>query len=156
MNYTKNLLELKKKSKFALVLGITSCVLAITMIIIYYLHSHKIEAYMWTFPIFFLQSGIANIIASQGYAPERLIGKAFIEIDEKKISLKTGIFQKLQTVEWKGIDAINYKLNNLVVTKTNKSTVRFALSRLEYSTIQEIKEVVNTIANDKDINIHLN
>lgn len=156
MNYTKNLLELKKKSKSATIFGIISCILAITIIVINYLNHENIPFYLWIFSIYFLLSGIANIMAGQGHSIDRLFGKAFIEINNEKISLKTGVLQKVQAVNWKEIDSIDYKLNNLIITKTDKAMVKLALNRLEYSVIQEIKEVVNIIGTDKEIDIHQN
>ena len=157
MNYSKNLLDLKKKSKFAVIYGILSCLLAITYFVILLLQgSGRSPGWEWIFFVFFLLSGITNIMYGLGYSVERFIGKAFIEIDEEKISLKSGVFQKAQTVNWKRIDSIDYKLNNLVFRKTDNSTVKLALNRLEYSVIQEIKKAINSIATDKQINIRLN
>ena len=154
MNYSKNLLDLKKKSKLAVIYGIFSCLLAIAYFVIVLIQgSGRSPGWEYIFFLSFLLNGITNIMYGLGYPPERVFGKAFIEIDEQKISLKTGVFQKLQSVDWKEIDSMDYKLNKLVVTKTDKSTVRLALIPLEYLVIQEIKETINTIATEKKINI---
>lgn len=53
------------------------------------------------------------------------------------------------------IGQIDYKLSKLKIIKNDNSKYQLTMTKLEYSVIQETKNVVDKIANDKNISINL-
>ncbi len=156
MDYSRDLLKEKKKSKFALILGILSFVLAIFWITLRLIENNALSLFDWIYSFFFLLNGVSQTLSGLGYSIERLIGKAFIKIDNQAIKIKTGAFDKEQSIDWSEIRSIDYKPGNFIITKNDNSTYKLTMSKLEYSVIQEIKNVIDKIANDKKISINLN
>lgn len=156
MDYTKDLLKEKKKSKFALILGILSFVFAILWITIRLLDNNFLSTFDWIYSFLFLVNGISHTSSGLGYSIERLFGKAFIKIDNQVIKLKAGAFNKEQSVAWSEISSIDYKPSNFIITKNDNSICKITMTKLEYFVIQEIKNVIDKIANDKKISINLN
>ncbi|MBS0011219.1 MAG: hypothetical protein KFF49_07405 [Bacteroidales bacterium] len=156
MDYSRDLLKEKKKSKFALILGILSFVFAIFWIIIKLNDKNVLSTFDWIYSFLFLLNGISHTSSGLGYSIERLIGKAFIKIDNQVIKIKTGAFDKEQSIDWSEISSIDYKPNNFMITKKDSSIFKLSMTKLEYSVIQEIKNVIDKIGNDKNILINLN
>ena len=156
MNYSKNLLKGRQKSKFAIVIGILFFMIAISWIPVHLIENGSVSGFDWFFMIIFLLNGLYQTMAGLGYSIDNLIGKAFIEIDHRVIRIKTGAFDKEHSVSWDEIYSIDYKPNKFIITKNNKTKLNLTISKLEYSVIQEIKNVISEIANKKEISINLN
>jgi len=156
MNYSKNLLKGRKKSTFAIVVGILFFIVAISWIPVRLTENGSVSGFDWFYMIIFLLNGLSQTMAGLGYSIDSLVGKAFIEIDNQIIRLKTGPFDKEQSITWDEIHSIDYKLNKLMITKNNRTKLNLTMSKLEYSVIQEIKNVISEIANKKEIPINLN
>ncbi len=155
MEYSIDLLKEKKKSIFILVLGILLLLLALAWIPIRWKGNGSVTFFDWIYFIAMLLSGFSQISQGLGYPIVRLFGKAYVEINNKIIRVKTGVLDKEQSVEWSDIDSINYKSGNFVITKKDNSIYNLSASKLEYIQIQEVKSVINNIANDKKISINL-
>ncbi len=151
MNYSKDLLTLKKKSPLSTILGLISVLIAITFILIKFYENIEIQIFDWFYSAYFMLFGISIIMTGQGYSLDRLFGKAFIEITDNKIRLKTGVFDKLQVIDWDKVHSIEYHLNYFRITKKDKSTIKLSLGKLEHTVIQEIKETIIQIADNKRI-----
>ena len=154
MNYSKDLLKEKKKTKFGIVLGILFFVIAISWIPIRLIEKNTISSFDWFYTIIFILNGLSQIMVGLGYSVERLIGKAFIKIDNQVIKIKTGAFDKEQSIDWNDINSIDYKPSNFIIIKNDKSSFKLTMTKLEYSVIQEIKNVINEIVNNKTIKIN--
>lgn len=151
MNYSVDLLSFRTKSKFVLVLGILLVLVAIGWFIAIWVRKGSASFFDWLFFILLLLNGVVQTSYGLGNPIERLFGKAFVRINSQAISIKTGVFDKKQTVKWSDIRSISYKPTNFIVTKKDNSTCMLSMSKLGYSLIKEIKNVVSNIANDKNI-----
>lgn len=156
MDYSRDLLKLKKKSKLALIFSILFYLIAISWIPIRLIEKGAISGFDWFYTSIMLFNGISQTMAARGYSIERLIGKAFIKIDSQVVIIKTGVFDKKQSIYWSEISSIDYKPSNFVITKNDSSTYNLNMTKLEYSEIQEIKNVIDRIAKDKNVSINLN
>jgi len=155
MEYTRDLLKVKKKSKFPLFLGIASFAIAIIWIWMKLIYNERIETFDWFYSIVFLLNGVSHTSTGLGYSIERIFGKAFIQIDDQVIYVKTGVLDKGQKVYWSEIQSIDYKPNKFTITKKDDSTSTIELTKLEYSVIQETKDAIETRANDSNVPSHL-
>ena len=155
MNYSVDLLSFRTKSKFVLVLGILLVLVAIGWFIAIWVRKGSASFFDWLFFILLLLNGLLQISQGLGNPIERLFGKAFVRINSQEISIKTGVFDKKQTVKWSEIHSISYKPANFIITKKDNSTYRLSMAKLGYSLIKEIKNVVSNIANDKNIPTNL-
>ncbi|MDI9605416.1 MAG: hypothetical protein QM305_08895 [Bacteroidota bacterium] len=155
MEYSVDLLSFRTKSKFVLILGILLLLFAIGWFIAIWIRKGSASLFDWIFFILLILNGVVQTSYGLGNPIERLFGKAFVRINSQAISIKTGIFDKKQTVKWSDIRSISYKPANFVITKKNKSTCKLSMSKLDYSVIQDIKRVMNNIANDKNIPTNL-
>jgi len=155
MDYSRNLLKVKKKSKFALILGILSFIFAIFWISLKLIDKNFLSTFDWIYSFLFLLNGVSHTSSGLGYSIERLIGKAFVKIDSNVIKIKTGTFDKEQTVDWSDINSIEYKPSNFMITRNDNSVYKLSMTKLEYSVIQEIKNVIDKIGNDKKISVNL-
>ena len=154
MEYARDLLKVKKKSKFPLFLGIASFAIAIVWIWIKLIYNETIKTFDWVYSILFLLNGVSHTSIGFGYSIERLFGKAFIKIDDRSIKIKMGVFKKEKEIAWSQVKSIEYKPNNYYITQSDGSTYHFKMTELEYSVIQEIKNTLETIASDGNIPVN--
>jgi len=156
MTYSKDLLKKRKKSKVSMAFGLFVIVIAITWIPLHLIEEVSISGFDWPYMFIFLLNGFSLFMAGYGYSLDRLIGKAFIEIDNQVIRMKTDVFDKEKSISWDKINSIEYKPSKFIVTKKDKTKLILTISKLEYIEIQEIKNVIRDIANKKKISINLN
>jgi len=154
MKYSKDLLKRRKKSKIGIAFGVFFIIVAITLVPVRLVVEGSISGYDWPYMIIFLLNGLNQLMAGLGYSIDKLIGKAFIEIDNKVIRLKISAFGKEQNVNWDKINSIEYRPNKFIVTKKDKTQLVLSISKLEYSVIQEIKNTIRKIANEKKISLY--
>jgi hypothetical protein len=105
----------------------------------------------WMYFLLCTTNGVVQIIGGFGFKLERLVGKAFVLIDRERISLKPGVFDKEQRVDWKDMKTIEYRLNKFRVRNIDNSSKVLDLSKFDYDLKKSIKEVVANIAKEKNI-----
>jgi len=147
MELKKDLLKKDRKSTFRIILGILSLILSIVWII--EKSNHGITGFDWFYAGSFALSGVYQIIDEFGLSP----GKAFIFIDKDIISIKSGIFDKEQSIVWNDIKSIHYKNNCFEFFRSNNSSMTYNIKSLGYSLIKDIKQVIRGIASEKGIAI---
>lgn len=155
MNYSKNLLAERKKSKFALILGLTSIVLAITLISLNLITKTPFSTFTWIYTLIFLLNGVSHTMHGLGYSIERAFGTAYIRIDPSAIEIKTSVWTQAQKLDWDKIAAIEYRSGFFYITQKDHATQKLIISKLDYATIQEVKNIIVEIAQDKKIAVKL-
>lgn len=156
MVYTKDLLAERKKSKFAVILGVTSIVIAIVWVLLRIFDNKPITAFDWLFAVVFFMNGVSNTMTGLGYSIERFLGRAYIHIDNDVIILKTGVFEKQQRINWSDIRSIHYKPKQFTFTKPDNSVYKLKITNLDYVVIQEVKDAIRGIADKKRISTTIN
>lgn len=155
MKYSKDLLKRRKKSKLVIAFGIFVIVIAIIGIPLRLAEKSLNSWFDWFYMIIFLFNGLALTMTGLGYSIDKLIGKAFIEIDNQRIRVKKSIMDKEQSISWDNINTIEYKPNKFIVIKNDKTKLKLTVSNLEYSAIQDIKDVISKTANMKKITTNI-
>jgi len=154
MKYSKDLLKRRKKSKIGIAFGVFFIVIAISLAPVRLLVEGSVSGYDWAYTIIFLLNGLTQLMAGLGYSIDKLIGKAFIEIDNQVIRIKISAFGKEQSVSWDKINSIEYRPNKFIVTKKDNTQLVLSISKLEYPVIQEIKNTIREIAKKKKISLY--
>lgn len=92
--------------------------------------------------LFFVYKGLNSIIR-----------KAYIHVDEDKISIKPDESSKSETIFWKDIDSIRSVGNNYDIVKKNFSTYTIYFSYYDYANAQDLKRAIDEMAAEKGISI---
>ena len=111
----------------------------------------------WVIFCAFLPTFIYNITEGLGYPIESFFGKAYIVINHEKISLKSGVFDKEQFVNWNEIKTINYNMIqcDFKIEKTDNTIQFINISKFDYALMVEIKKAISNIAKEKNIQINI-
>ena len=152
MEFYQDFLKIEK-SKFRIVLGILFVILSIFWIVIKIKKNENIDTFGWIYFGSFSLSGILNIVEGTGISSSKLFGKSFILVNDEKLSIKPSVFSKEQQFSWDEINTINYKINKLIFTKKSNNFFTLQLSKLDYSSMIEIKKIIDEIAKKKGIKI---
>jgi hypothetical protein len=150
MELNINLLK-KKKSLFRVIFGSSFLLIAGGWIAIRFVEKAAISAFDWIYFGVFTLSGVFHMIEGLGFQFGSFFGKAHILINSEYISLKAGIHEKEQFVNWSAIKSMDYQLNKLIIQRTDDTTTYISLSGFEYLQIQEIRRTIHCIAADKKI-----
>ena len=102
--------------------------------------------------ITFLLLGITTILRSFDFNIEKLFGEAFVKINDTGFTLKTSPYKKeVKNILWQDIESVHYTAGRFTFLKKDQSSVKFSVINLDYTSIQEIKEVVSKYAVLNDI-----
>lgn len=154
MEYKKDLLKNHDKSIFRLILGIIFCVISVLWIIAGLMDNELIRLFDWFYSGFFTLTGLYHIFAGLGIPIEGFFGKAFIHIDKEMINIKLGAFEKEYKIDWNEIRSIECKLSDFTFQKMDNSSIFFPISKLDYSIIISMKDIISKLAASKDIGYH--
>ena len=154
MNYYKNLQRKTEKSKLVIILSLFSILFGISYFALIIMSKKGLMLYNWIYSVYFILYGLILILREIGYPIESLIGKSFVKINEQELSIKANILEKEQKINWSEIQKLNYHMGKFIVTKKDASTLEFVLTKLDYKTVQEVKEFVFEMAKRKDILIN--
>ena len=149
-----DLLEKKKRSWGRTGFGVFGVLFAIVFMIIHFNERGIIRSSDWMYSGFLILTSVPHIIAGLGYTFEYFFGKAYILIDSEIISLKTGAFAKEQSVNWNEIKSMDYKISKFTIKKTDDTTMIIDISELEYMLIQKIKETMDCVTKEKNIQLN--
>jgi len=140
MEYKRDLLKNIDKSIFRVLLGIFFCTISILWIIARLADNELIRLFDWFY---------------SGISIERFFGKAFVHIDNETIDIKLGVFEKEYKIDWQEIKSIECKLGNFTIQKQDNSSVFFPISKLDYSNVVGIKNIISELADSKDIQCNI-
>lgn len=151
MKFEKNLLVQKSTTKT--IVGILTLVLIVLWIGIKIYIKEAFDAFDWVYLIALFLLGILFILEGIGAPFVKIFGKAFIHIDEERISMKKGVFSKEQTIFWDEIKLIEYKPNYFLFTKQDDSLFPLKLQLLAYRFNREILDFIKVIGKHKGLEV---
>ena len=147
-----DLFKQKKKSHIRMVFGVLCLLFAGTWIIIGLSGRGTQPSFLWIFQgLLFISIGTLHLVEGLGYSIGRLFGKAYIFIDSETISIKTGVYDKMQLINWSEIKTMDYKHNKFEIKTIDNANKILNLSMLDYMLIKEIKTTIHCIAKEKNI-----
>ena len=147
----RDLLKKERKSIFRIVIGILFLLFSGIWIADRIIDNQTIRVFDWFYTGIFALNGIFHTIEGFGYSVAKLFGKAFILINNDLISIKREIMVKDQTVYWKDIKSIDYKLNKFLLKKNDDTILTIDLTKIDYALKKEIKEIIDHVANNKNL-----
>jgi len=155
-----DLLGKKEKSKFRIIYGISVTIIAI-LYIVFVLNTQKevmslilYRILVCAFALSLIIGSVFNITEGLGYKFDSFFGKAYILINSEIISLKSSIWNKEQFIYWSEIKSMDYKIDKFNITKTDGTNTIISISNLDYTLMREIKETVDCIAKEKNIQVN--
>lgn len=151
MEFKKDLLKKDKKSILRLVLGILFLVISGAWITDRILEYQSFRLFDWFYSGILTLNGIVYTIEGSGLSISKLFGKAFVWIDNDRISIKPGLMDKEQQVYWNAIKTMDYKLNKYHIRQMDNTSITLDLSKLGYELKNEIRETLDSIAMEKNI-----
>ncbi len=155
MEYKKDLLKNNAKSIFRLILGIFFCVTSILWIIARLADNELIRLFDWFYSGIFTLIGLGHIFSGLGISVEGFFGKAFVHIDNEMVDFKLGVFEKEYKINWQEIKSIDCKSGDFTIQKLDNSSVFLPVSKLGYSTVTGIKDIMSKLAESRDISCHI-
>ncbi|PKP10418.1 MAG: hypothetical protein CVU09_07140 [Bacteroidetes bacterium HGW-Bacteroidetes-4] len=111
----------------------------------------SLSAFDWAYTLVFTFNAIALLMAGIGYSVERLLGRAYLKIDAREITLKPGILKKERSLEWEQLNGLDYKPNCYEFLLKNGERVKLNLYKLRFEEIQELKRVIKILATQNNI-----
>lgn len=149
-----DLIPKRKRSNFTLAMGVIAVVLAITYFIIRMQGDKEKSISQMPMMLYLLVYGIFGILNGLGYSVEKFFGRAYFQIDEERIAIKTGVWKKEQSIPWNQIKLMEYKTNWFKITDLNGISSKLILSDLEFKVLIETRDTINFIAAEKGITIN--
>jgi hypothetical protein len=153
MEYSKDLLQTAQKPKWAGFMGVLSLLLALAWMPVQWIEKNSLSGFDGVFTLVFLINGVSLIMAGKGYSLERIFGKAYLKLNDQALILKPGIFDKERHIPWEELGKLDYKPNRYEFGLKNGERVKLSLVKLNYDDIQELKRVIKTLAEQKNIQL---
>ena len=154
MELNIDLIPKRKRSNFTLAMGVIAIILTITYFIIRMQGDKEKSISQMPMMLYLFVYGILGILNGLGYSVEKFFGSAYVQIDEERIAVKTGVWSKEQSILWNQIKSMEYKTNWFKIINLDDSSFKLALSDLEFKVLIETKNTINLIAAEKGITIN--
>jgi len=152
MEYYFDLYPRNERTKLQFILSILFLIISILWITNRIYHHQHISLFDWLYSIIFFLNGVVNLLEYFGKPIDRIFGTTFIKINNQEISYKPGLFKNEISLEWKGIETIIFKINYLEIIY-KQVPIHLKYHGQQYVVIQDLKNIVRTIAQEKDIPI---
>jgi hypothetical protein len=154
MELNIDLLPKRKRSNFTLIMGLISIAFPIIYYITSMLEDKELSGSFLPMMIYLGINGINLIVSGLGFSMEKLFGTAYVQVDDERIAIKTGVWKKVQSSNWSEIKSMEYKTNWFKFNYMDGSSSTLRLSVLEFKVLVETKNVIYAIAAEKGISIH--
>lgn len=151
MKFEKDLLVQKSVTKT--IVGILTLVLIALWISTKLYTEQGFDTFDFIYFVALFLCGTLLIFEGRGIPLAKIFGKAFVLIDEDKISMKKSIFSKEETIYWDEIKTIEYKANYFLFTKHDDTLCPIKLRSLAYRFNREILDFIKVIGKHKGLEV---
>jgi hypothetical protein len=100
----------------------------------------------WAFVVACFAASVSWFCRGLGYRFERLLGKAYVRIDDEVFALKPGWQKKATSVLWEDVSGILHNADTYTMRTRDSGADLFELAILDYAVIQEGKTAVEQVA----------
>jgi hypothetical protein len=146
-----DLLPKRKRSNLTLIMGLISIAFPIIYYITSKLEDKELSGSFLPMMVYLGLNGLNGIVTGLGYSVEKLFGSAYVQVDDERIAVKSGVWKKVQASQWSQIQSLEYKTNWFKIINLDGTTSKLLLSDLEFKVLIETKNMINAIATDKGI-----
>ncbi len=147
MKYEINFNELPK-SKYKLYLGYFS--LSFSLILLYY-SIQTLQTLPGLYFIFFFVQGISSLVEGKGKSINSFWGERFLRIDDEKIEYKLKSRKPATIIYWDDVENIEFSTSKVIIKVKGKDEEQIEYGEFSYSSVQKLKESINSIAKTKGI-----
>jgi hypothetical protein len=103
------------------------------------------------YTFFFGLAGIVFIIDGSGISISTWFGEAYIKIDARQIYIKKSVFSKEWILLWSEVERVEYSVIGIKFRLADRSFRELNYNNMDYGHIQEIKQMIKSIAEEKNI-----
>ena len=143
MRYNAILKRINQNKRVAIFISIFMLLVVINLFI------YELTFYWLTYSIFMLISGTILLLDSLGLPFKR----AFINIDEDRINVRSGIMSLNQSIHWTDILMIEIDENRILLRKEKNRITIIDLKRFPENNRLNMITVISEIAESKDIEV---
>jgi uncharacterized membrane protein len=147
-----NLLQIKH-AKRRLWLGIGSFVFVALLLAIEYVNVDDYDPTEVIISIYFIFIGVIHLYESQGISANQLIGKAYLHLDDEKITYKPKLFKPEKLIYCDKLEYIEDKSNRLCLVDRSGTKTILDLSNYSYDLVREIRDSVYRLVEEKKIEV---
>jgi hypothetical protein len=152
MHYHKDLLKLKTNSRLQITLGFIMLALAIAWFPIQHHDKGHITVFDWFFIFIFSLNGITQVTTGFGFPPRRLLGKAYIAVNDDEIIYKPYVTKPERKASWSNIKSITYQTGRIDAYDANGKCLSIVQPGcFDFPTLQELRSAISTISKEKDV-----
>lgn len=113
MHYHKDLLKLKTNSRLQITLGFIMLAVAISWFPIQLHEKGYLAIFDWLYSFVFILNGILQVTTGFGFPPRRLLGKAYIVVNDQQIIYKPNVLKPERKASWSNIESITYQTGRI-------------------------------------------
>jgi hypothetical protein len=148
-----DLIRTPVKSRFRRILGFCYVILVILWLVVKVIYHNPLSWFDILYSVVFGISGVVFIIDGYGVSFSRFFGEAFIKISTADIRVKRGVFSKEWVLQWSDIEQVEYTVIKIIFRLKSRISRNFEYDNLDYEHIQQIKEVIRNLAEEKSIEV---
>jgi hypothetical protein len=148
-----DLIRTRVKSRFRRILGFSYVILVILWLVVKVIYHNPLSWFDILYSVVFGISGVVFIIDGYGVSFSRFFGEAFIKIDTTDVRVKKGVFSKEWVLKWSDIEQVEYTVIKIMFRLKSGISRDFEYDNLDYEHIQQIKEVIRNLADEKSIEV---
>ncbi|MBN1118883.1 MAG: hypothetical protein JXA77_16860 [Bacteroidales bacterium] len=154
MEYQIDLLKIKHKSTYRVVIGVIFVVITFFWVFNKLIGNPESTWFDFVMTGILLLNGIVHISGGLGFPFESLLGKAYIQVDDKSFLYKPAIYEKEDRFDWVSIKSVEFKSNKIIFNNTIDIQSTVSLAKINYSTLKKIKEAISINAAKNNIIIN--
>jgi hypothetical protein len=152
-----NILQTPSRSKVRRIIGVFYILISVLWLVMRIVSKEPVtnRATVSLFDIiytfFFGLAGIVFIIDGSGISISRWFGEAYIKIDARQIYIKKSVFSKEWILLWSEVERVEYSVIGIKFRLADRSFRELNYNNMDYGHIQEIKQMIKSIAAEKNI-----
>ena len=155
MEHQIDLLQKSKKDWFRIIWGIAVLLVIVVWFADRIVENLTINTADWIYQIFSVFFGAWLLATGLGYHIRKLLGSAFIKMDNNLITFKNSIWAKEESVSWEEIKSINYWHLQFRISRQDGSVLLLKLPYANSNASTEAIHAMVQIAREKAIEISL-
>lgn len=152
MELKLNFFERKEKSIFSQIAGVFY--ILVFFVFRFWFDEEPLDFWDLLVAFFGLLAGCLFILQGRGFYYPSLWGRAYVDVDENEIIIKTRALDKERKLCWDDLDSIKFLFNGILFLKKNGETEKVRYSDvIEREKKKQVESVLTKISQNKNIEV---